>query len=128
MAVTLEAVRKAALALPGTSEEPHHNLGSFRVGGSIFVTVPPGGQLLHIFLPPEAREHALAMDPEFLEPLVWGRKAVGVRVTLPRANPGVVRHLIQQAYEFKAAAASKTSAVSRKQRARPSARRPTNAA
>jgi len=59
VAVKLEEVRKVALALPHTTEEPHHNFGSFRVRGKIFVTVPPGGELLHIFLPVEQRELAL---------------------------------------------------------------------
>jgi hypothetical protein len=86
MAVKLETIRKAALALPETTEEPHHNFGSFRVRGKIFVTIPPGGELLHIFLPAEQRELALAMDPEFLEPVHWGSKVLGVRVKLPLAR------------------------------------------
>ncbi len=85
MAVKLEDARKCALALPDTTEEPHHNFGSFRVRGKIFVTIPPGGELLHIFLPEQQRELALAMDPEFLEPVLWGNKVLGVRA---KPQPG----------------------------------------
>jgi YjbR len=101
--VKLEDVRKVALALPDTTEEPHHNFGSFRVRGKIFVTIPPGGELLHIFLPAEKREVALALDPEFLEPVMWGAKVLGVRAHLPRAKKATVLQLVQEAYEYKSA-------------------------
>jgi hypothetical protein len=106
MAVKLEEVRKVALALPDTTEEPHHNFGSFRVRGKIFVTIPPGGELLHIFLPAERREHALAMDPEFLEPVHWGNKVLGVRAKLRLARKAMVLSLVRQAYAFKSEQAS----------------------
>jgi hypothetical protein len=101
MAIKLEEVRKVALSLPDTTEEPHHNFGSFRVRGKIFVTIPPGGELLHIFLPEEQRELALAMDPEFLEPVHWGSKVLGVRAKLPLARKATVLNLVRQAYAFK---------------------------
>ena len=100
--MTLDDARKFALALPDTTEEPHHTYGSFRVRGKIFVTVPPGGELLHIFLPEPQRELALAMDPEFLEPVLWGSKVLGVRARLPVARKSTVLGLIEQAYVHKA--------------------------
>ena len=110
MAVKLEEVRKVALALPDTTEEPHHNFGSFRVRGKIFVTIPPGGELLHIFLPEQERELALAMDSEFLEPVHWGSKVLGVRAKLPRARKATVLALVRQAYAFKSQKTPKPSA------------------
>ena len=101
MTVKLEEIRKVALALPHTTEEPHHDYGSFRVRGKIFVTMPPGGELLHIFLPAEQRELALAVDPEFLEPLHWGSKVLGVRARLPLARKATVLSLVRQAHSFK---------------------------
>jgi len=99
--VKLGDVRKVALALPDTTEEPHHNFGSFRVRGKIFATIPPGGELLHIFLPAAQRELALAMDPEFLEPVHWGSKVLGVRARLPLARKATVLSLVRQAHAFK---------------------------
>jgi YjbR len=105
LAISLESVRKLALSLPETTEEPHHEFGSFRVRGKIFVTIPPGGELLHIFLPDQERELALAMDPEFLEPVRWGGKVLGVRAKLPLARASAVKQLVRQAYAYKAASA-----------------------
>ncbi len=114
MPVTLASVRKVALSLPDTTEEPHHNFGSFRVRGKIFVTIPPGGELLHVFLPDEERELALALDPEFLEPVYWGKKVLGVRVRLPLANAKTVNTLVRKAYAYKAATVAGKRAVSRR--------------
>jgi hypothetical protein len=112
LAISLQSVRKLALSLPDTTEEPHHHFGSFRVRGKIFATIPPGEKLLHLFLPDAERELALAMDPEFLEPVVWGKKVVGVRANLPLAKASTVRALVQQAYQYKATAASTRRAKS----------------
>ena len=65
-------------------------------------TVPPGGELLHVFVPDDLREPALAMYPEFLEKLTWGGKVVGLRVHLAAAAPAVVRRLVRQSWEAKA--------------------------
>ncbi len=124
MAVKLEDTRKFALALPDTTEEPHHNFGSFRVRGKIFVTIPPSGELLHIFLPEEQRELALAMNPEFLEPVHWGSKVLGVRAKLPLARKATVLRLIEQAYAFKA---EKVAPGKRRSRSSPSLGRAKNA-
>lgn len=99
----IEAVRTAALALPETTEEPHHRLVSFRVGGKIFVTVPPGDEYIHVFLSEADREIALAAFPDFTETLLWGGKVVGVRVTLANASAGPVKAMLRQAYAFQAA-------------------------
>lgn len=107
MAASIEVIRELALSFPDTSEEPHHTFGSFRVKGKIFVTIPPGGKLLHIFLPPEDRDRALAMAPKYLEPLPWGRQILGVRVHLSRASQAMVLSLVRQAYEFKSGGSSR---------------------
>ena len=104
MAVSLDAVRAVALALPEVTEEPHHHFGSFRVRGRIFATIPPGGELLHIFVSEQDREHALAMDPGFLEPLLWGGKVVGLRAKLPMALEVTVLELVRRAHAHRSAA------------------------
>ena len=99
----IDQVRKHALSLPAVTEEPHHRYASFRVHGKIFVTVPPGDTCVHVFVAEEEREKALRMHPEFTEELFWGAKAVGVRLRLPAAKPGVVRALVTLAYEARVA-------------------------
>ena len=94
--------RRFALSLPETTEEPHFHSSSFRVRGKIFATVPPEGDVLHIFIDEEERETALAMEPTFLEKLFWGKRACGLRVVLAAAKPGVVESLLMQAWKRKA--------------------------
>lgn len=101
MPLTVDDARTVALALPDTTEEPHHHYGSFRVRGRIFVTIPPGDEVLHIFLPEDARMLAQAAHPEFLEPLLWGGKVTGLRVLLRKARKAVVLELVRHAYEWK---------------------------
>jgi hypothetical protein len=100
--VKLQTVRKAALSLPDTTEEPHHHFGSFRVRGKIFITMPPGDEFIHLFLRESDREFALAVYPEFVEKLLWGGKVVGVRVTLENADTAVVKGMIRKAYTTQA--------------------------
>jgi hypothetical protein len=99
----IEAVRKAAMALPGTTEEPHHQFSSFRVNGKIYVTVPPDEEHIHVFVTEAEREVALATNPGFIEKLLWGGKVVGVRVALAKAVPSAVKALVAQAHRFKSA-------------------------
>ncbi len=66
----MATVRKHALSLADATEEPHHHFGSFRVRGRIFVTLPPGDALIHVFLADDDRERAPAMYPEWAEKLM----------------------------------------------------------
>ena len=102
VAVNIAQVRRIVLSLPEVVEAPHHNYGSFRVRGKIFVTVPPDQEHLHVFVAELDREVALAVEPGFLEKLLWGGKVVGLRVALPRAKPSVVKSLIRKAWASKA--------------------------
>ncbi len=98
----LSEVRKMALSLPETTEAPHFNYSSFRVGGRIFVTVPPEGAHIHVFVDEEQRERALALEPDWIEKLFWGKKAVGLRIALDRAKPTIVEALLAEAWRVKA--------------------------
>ena len=97
----IEPVRAYALSLPDVIEAPHHQYWSFRVGGKIFVTIPPGGQHIHVFVAEEQRTLALVLAPECTEKLVWAEKVVGLRVQLTNAQPTLVKDLIRQAWGIK---------------------------
>ena len=90
------------MALPEVNEEPHHQYSSFRVHGKIFVTVPPKGDCIHIFVGETDREQAIALYPSFVEKLFWGGNVRGVRVILGAAASGVVKNLIRSAWLTKA--------------------------
>ena len=94
-------LRSYALSLPEVTEEPHHHSGSFRVRGRIFVTIPPGQTHIHVFVPEEQRERALAMYPDFSEKLLWGGKVAGLRLALGNAPAAVAKQLIRQAWQYK---------------------------
>ena len=98
----LAEVRRYALSLPEVTEQPHFHFGSFRIKGKIFVTLPPGGDHIHVFVADEVREQALAMHPDVVEKLLWGGKVVGVRVALGPAPAALVRQLVRQAWTAKA--------------------------
>src|SRR5215470_8210010 len=95
-------VRRYALSLPHATEEPHFEYSSFRVNGKIFVTVPPDGRHIHVFVDDEERERTLAVHSKFVEKLLWGGKVRGLRVSLSKAPPGVVNDLIRAAWARKA--------------------------
>jgi hypothetical protein len=100
--VTLSQVRKHAHSLPDVTEEPHFERTSFRIKGKIFLTAKLSEPHIHVFVPEQAREPALAMHPQFLSKLLWGGKVVGLRVDLPKAQLDVVRELVEIAWQSKA--------------------------
>jgi hypothetical protein len=95
------AVRKFALSLPDATEEPHFHYASFRIGGRIFATMPPGNDLLHVFAPEEDREVAVAASPDACEALHWGKRTVGVKIHLGVASRSLVQDLLRAAYDSK---------------------------
>jgi hypothetical protein len=100
----LERLREWALGMPGAVEAPHFDFASFRVGGKIFATVPPEGTHAHLFVDDEHRRMAVGAFPEWAADLWWGKKIVGVRIKLSRANVSVVKELVENAWERKAPA------------------------
>jgi len=100
--MTLTQVRKHALSLHATTEEPHFDRTSFRVGKKIFATARSSEPHIHVFVPDEVREPALAMYPDFVTKLLWGGKVVGVRIDLPGAQPAAVHSLVEAAWRSKA--------------------------
>ena len=98
----LSHVRKAALALPEVTEEPHFHRTSFRVRGKIFATAAVDEPFVNVMVGESAREPVLAMHPDFVEKLMWGNKVVGIRIDLRKANHGVTIDLLRQAWREKA--------------------------
>lgn len=95
-------VRRYALSLPEVTEEPHFEYSSFRVRGKIFVTVPPDEEHIHVFVGDDERDQAMAVHAAFVEKLIWGGKVRGLRVSLRKASPAIVNHLIRAAWARRA--------------------------
>ena len=102
--IDLALVRQFALALPGANEEPHFDMTSFRVRGKIFATATPDEVHLHVFVDEPEVSASVGENPAAFEPLLWGRKVRGVRVSLPGAPAERVRELIEESWRRRAPA------------------------
>ena len=100
--MNLEQARRFALSLPEANEEPHFEFSSFRIRGKIFATVPPDRRHLHIFVDEHEAKALAAEEPKTFEELWWGKKLVGVRVTLAKADAVVVRELLEDSWRKRA--------------------------
>jgi len=98
----LSHARAFALSLPGTSEEPHFDMTSFRVNGRIFATAPADETRLHIFVDESEIAASVAELPGACEPLLWGQRVRGLRVQLAAAPDDRVRELLADAWRRKA--------------------------
>lgn len=95
-------VRAIALGLPEAREQPHFSMTSFRVRGSIFATLTPEREHLHVFVPESEVHEAVSEQPDSCEELWWGQKLDGVRVTLSGSDPELVNELLTAAWRQKA--------------------------
>ena len=100
--MNIDDVRRHALALPGTTEQPHFQRSSLRVAHKNFVSIPPDESSIHVFVPEHWHEIARGLHPQFVEKLFWGQRVAGVRVVLAEAEPDVVMLLVDQARAAKA--------------------------
>ena len=86
------------------TEEPHHHLTSFRIGGKIFATMPPDFSFLNIFVDEECREETLGMYPESFEKLWWGKNVVGLKANPEKADRKDIEMLLKKARAYKSPA------------------------
>jgi len=101
----VDDVGRVALALPRTSEEPHHRRSSFRVDGKAFLAVPPDGEAVHIVVGEHEARAAVARSPGRAGLLWWGKALSGVRVHLAddeAALAALVTELVEAAWRRKA--------------------------
>ncbi len=83
-----------------------------RQSGNLLLRAPPDGLAIHVFVNEQQRETALALHPAFVEKLLWGGKVVGLRVSLEKARPAVVRQWVLFAWQLKAPASKGKAAPS----------------
>jgi len=100
--MNVKEVRRLALALPETNEEPHFHLTSFRVKGKIFATMPQDGSFMNVFVDDTQREMMIAVDPKAYDNVIWGKKIAGLRVDVAKAKSKDLGALLRMAWERKA--------------------------
>lgn len=99
--MTGDEARSLALGLPEVTEEPHHELSSFRVRGKIFATVPDGTHL-RVLVGESEILAAVAQDPDTFAPFFWGKRLACMVVDLGRADPDQLGELLTEAWLRKA--------------------------
>lgn len=99
--MTIEEVRKVALALPEVIEQDHWGNPPFRIRGRIFASVPDR-EHVNVMIDPFDVEAVVREDPDTCEELRWGKKLSGVRVSLGDASPIMVEALLETAWRRKA--------------------------
>ena len=102
MGTTISRLRKAALALPETSEQPHFDLVSWRVRDRIFATIPTEPGRLRIFVEETEAAETVATDPAAYEEVRWGKRVSGVEAVLRAADEADVVALLESAWRRKA--------------------------
>jgi hypothetical protein len=99
--MNLREVRRLALALPETTEQPHFHLTSFRVKGKIFATAAPDGSFMNVFVDDDLRETIVAVDPKAYETQWWGKSAY-LHVHLAAAKARDLKTLLHAAWARRA--------------------------
>jgi hypothetical protein len=99
MALTLDDVRRIALALPEVAESPHFERASLRVAGKIFCTFGVASDEMVIKLNPEDQQNLVADNASALSPVVgaWGRKG-WTKVRIPELAPARLEMLVRLAW------------------------------
>ncbi len=100
---TMEDVRGWALSLPESTEQPHHELGSFRVRGKIFATIP-NEQCVRIMVDEHEILAATASHSDACHPVYWGKRLSCVAVEIATASADLIRELLTEAWLRKAPA------------------------
>ena len=89
------------MAMPETVEQDHFGNPSFRVHGRIFATVPDANHV-NVMVDAFDVESVMRENPESCSELWWGKKLSGVRVSVPDAEPAMLKALIAVAWRRKA--------------------------
>lgn len=79
-ALTQQAIRKLALALPEAEESAHMGRPDFRVRGKIFATLPPDGRSFNVKIAPVNLDALVAAVPQTYRD-VWAGRWVGVQLS-----------------------------------------------
>jgi hypothetical protein len=98
--ITADGARSLALELPEAYEQDHHGRPSFRVRRRIFATLWDQ-QHMNVMLDEPGIHTAVQAHPSACSEVWWGRRLAAVRVTLPVAEPEVLRELLRDAWEGK---------------------------
>lgn len=99
--LTADDVRALALGLPDAIEQDHHGRPSFRVRGKIFATLW-SATALNVMAGDELIRAAAESEPDVCSLRYWGARLAAVQIDLARADPELVRDLLEAAWSRRA--------------------------
>jgi hypothetical protein len=99
--MTIDDVRRFALSLPGTTEQDHHGMPSFRVRDRIFATVPDDDHV-RVMVDEDQIRGAVAQDPFACQEFYWGKRLACVVVTIALVGREQLEGLLEDGYLRKA--------------------------
>lgn len=94
-------VRQVAFGLPEMTEEPHHEMASFRVRGKIIATVPDS-EHLRLMLDEHEIRAAASENPQSCHEFYWGKRLACLVVDLTDVTLPQIRELLTEAWLCKA--------------------------
>ena len=102
--VDLETARQLALSMPGTVEQDHHGMPSFRANKKIFATLWVKDQRMMVKLSPVDQSVFNSIDPAVFYPVPnkWGLKGATF-VDLTKVRPDMLEDALTIAWEGVAA-------------------------
>jgi len=100
---TAADLRRAALALEGTTESPHFDRAAFRAV-RIYVTLAPDGKTANFKFTPEEQEFKCMLAPQAFRPIAnaWGRQG-WTTATLSKLSKAELQDALRIAYAHGAA-------------------------
>jgi hypothetical protein len=99
--VDARTARRLALALPKATEQDHHGIPSYRVGGKIFATCPDP-EHFHVMLADDDIRAAVREHPKACSEKWWGKRLAAVRVSLADVSEDELAALLTDAWERRA--------------------------
>lgn len=99
--ITVEDIRRVALALPRTQEWLIHDRIKFRVGSLVYVSISPDETSMGFAFPKEERADLVASDPvKFFPPARSDERYNWVQVRLTALDEGEMRELVIDAWRM----------------------------
>ena len=98
--ISISTFRNLALSFPGSSEQPHFDLISFRVNKKIFATLNIDKQLVCLMLTEIAQSVFMAYDSSIIYPVPnkWGKKGA-TYVELIKVRKLIIKNGLTQAFQ-----------------------------
>ena len=95
---TAADLRRAALALEGTTESPHFDRAAFKAV-RIYVTLAPDGKTANFKFTPEEQEFKCMLAPQAFQPIpnAWGRQG-WTTATLSKLSKAELQDALRIAY------------------------------